>query len=209
MTTFCHPLPQSVAQEILTSVVRSVCDNPGQPRAQREAKARAVVHGTLGFQPRDTLEIILASLGIVHFNLILDSAHDVFNGQADTLKARTKSTIVALDRALLGMVKELRVAQTRPVKEAAETPVPEPIEPPAHEPAPPPHPAETETDPNQAVASLPVFEECPPFDPRSDSGTTGEHLAAFRKAIDDLKETVNGLPRPPNESPMMAEAAGD
>ena len=115
MTVYCQPLPASIVQEILANVVRATCDLPGQTPARRETAARAVVHATLGFQPRDTIEVMLSSLAVVHFNLILDSAHDAVAGQIDLMKARTKSTIVALNRSLLGMLKELRLAQERDV----------------------------------------------------------------------------------------------
>ena len=51
----------------------------------------------------------------VIFRLILNSMSDVFHGQADALKAKTKSTIVPLGRTMLEMIRELRLAQLRPV----------------------------------------------------------------------------------------------
>jgi hypothetical protein len=44
----------------------------------------------------------------------------VFHGQTDAMKARTKTTIVALDRAMLEMVKELRFSGRRPTARLAE-----------------------------------------------------------------------------------------
>jgi hypothetical protein len=50
---------------------------------------------------------------VTHAHLVEDSAHDVFCGQDDRLKARTRSTIVALDRGMFGYLKELRDVQAR------------------------------------------------------------------------------------------------
>ena len=119
MSTLCQPLPRPVAEEMLQVVARAICDRPGDNPAQRESRTRQMVHTTLGFEPRDGLEYMLSTLVFAHFNLILDSMHDVFNGQMDLMKARTKTTIVALDRSMLALVKELREAGRRPLAEAA------------------------------------------------------------------------------------------
>jgi hypothetical protein len=74
-----------------------------------------MVYSTMGFAPRDGLEYMLATMLVGHFNLILDSMHDVFLGQMETMKARTKTTITALDRTMLAFVRELRLAGMRPV----------------------------------------------------------------------------------------------
>jgi hypothetical protein len=132
MTASCHPLPRNVVEEMLQLVGRAICDRPGETAAQREGRTNQMVHSTLGFAPRDGLEFMLAGLAIGHFNLILDSMRDVFRGQlVDQLKAKTKTTIVALDRAMLEMIKELRVESLRPVAQslgdvvAAPLPMPE------------------------------------------------------------------------------------
>ena len=38
MTQRCHPIPRDVAQTILGTAARSLCDRPGQDAAEREAK---------------------------------------------------------------------------------------------------------------------------------------------------------------------------
>ncbi len=111
MTSSCQNLPISVAEEMLQVVARAICDRPGDNPSQRESRTRQMVHTTLGFEPRDGLEYMLSTLVFAHFNLILDSMHDVFQGQMDSMKARTKTTIVALDRSMLTLVKELREAR--------------------------------------------------------------------------------------------------
>jgi hypothetical protein len=120
MSSPCQPLPQPLAEEMLQVVARAICDRPGDSSTQRDSRTRQMVHSVLGFEPRDGLEYMLSTIAFGHFQLILDSMRDVFHGQTDALKARTKTTIVALDRAMLEMVKELRMTGRRPTARSAE-----------------------------------------------------------------------------------------
>jgi hypothetical protein len=113
----CHPLPRSVAESMIEAVTRAVCDRPKDTQAQKEARTRQLVYCTLGFEPRDGLEYMLATLSFTHFNLILDASRDVFRGQAENAKQRSRSSIVALDRALLAYVREHRAQRDRPMVE--------------------------------------------------------------------------------------------
>ena len=116
MTDFCHPLPRQLAEEMLQIAARAICDRPGESPPQRASRTRQLVHSILGLTPRDGLEFMLSTLVVGHFNLILDSMREVFaGGQTEAMKARTKSTIVALDRAFIGMVKELGTERKRPM----------------------------------------------------------------------------------------------
>ena len=54
---------------------------------------------------------------------------DVFQGQTDAMKAKTKTTIVAMDRAMLEMVRELRLERRRPLARSAEEAAPYKSEP--------------------------------------------------------------------------------
>jgi hypothetical protein len=131
MTATCHPLPPSIADEMRQVAARALCDRPGDNPAQRDSRTRQMVHSTLGFEPRDGLEYMLSTLVFAHFELILDSMRDVFQGQLDSMKLRTKAGIVALDRTMLAFVKEMRTERRRPLaRETRETPatsVPEPV----------------------------------------------------------------------------------
>jgi hypothetical protein len=120
MNTTCQPLPPSVSQGLLQIVARALCDLPDETAAQREGRVRQLVHTTLGFEPRDGLEYMLSTLVFTHFNLILDSARDALRGQMDSIKAKTNSTIVSLDRAMIMLLKEMRLARRRPLGQSAE-----------------------------------------------------------------------------------------
>jgi hypothetical protein len=139
MTASCQPLPQSVAEEMLQVVARAICDRPGESPAQRDSRTGQMVHATMGMQPRDGLEYMLSTMLFGHYQLILHSMRELFHGQTESMNARTKSTIVALDRAVLGILKELRIQRKRPLAGLAEiartevaaeqTPVSPPLDP--------------------------------------------------------------------------------
>jgi hypothetical protein len=114
-----HETQQTVAQAMLQSIVEAICDRPEETAARRDARSRDVVYSVLGFEPRDAVEIMLAGMAVTHAHLIQDSARDVTHGLEGMLKARTKSTVVALDRGMVGFLKELRLAQARPVEGGA------------------------------------------------------------------------------------------
>ena len=116
----CQQLPNELASEMLQIAARAICDRPSDSPAQRESRTRQMVYSTVGMQPRDGLEYMLATLVFGHFNLILDSMREVFQGQMDSMKAKTKTTIVALDRSMLSFVKEMRTARRRPAARSAE-----------------------------------------------------------------------------------------
>ncbi len=114
MNASCQPLPRSVAEEMLQVVARALCDRAGDSPEQRTGRTRQMVLSTLGMAPRDGLEMMLATLVFGHFQVILDSMADVFRGQTDALKAKTRAAIVPLGRAMREMIRELREVQQRP-----------------------------------------------------------------------------------------------
>ncbi len=115
MTARCHPISQSLAEEMLQVVARALCDRPADTVPQRDSRTRQMVHSALAFEPRDAVEYMLSTLVFGHFQMILDAMHDVFQGQADAMKAKSRASIVALDRSMIAFVKELRIARRRPL----------------------------------------------------------------------------------------------
>jgi hypothetical protein len=150
MVTPCQPLPSTVAEEMLQVAARALCVRPGDSPAQGESRMRQMALSTLGMAPRDGLELMVATLAFAHFQIILDSMGDVFRGQSDALKAKTKTTIVPLGRAMLEIIRELRVVQKRPSMQAAEDARTE---------------AAVEAQPLETAASSPDAVEASPTDP--------------------------------------------
>jgi hypothetical protein len=98
---------------MLQTIAEAICDRPADTATKRAMRSRVVVETVQGFRPRDAVEVMLAGMAVTHVHLVEDSVRDVFRCQDDRLKARTKSTIVALDRGMFGFLKELRTAQAR------------------------------------------------------------------------------------------------
>jgi hypothetical protein len=144
-----------------------------------------MVYSTVGMQPRDGLEYMLATLVFGHFNLILDSMREVFQGQMDSMKAKTKTTIVALDRSMLALVKELRTTRQRPVMLWAEAAAQKAAE-------------ATIGTPDVAVAAEPASVR--PTAPASGGKT---EPVSGRKAEPAVERTPNPAPlRPTNPAPV-------
>jgi hypothetical protein len=114
MIAACLPLPREVSEDLLQVAARSVCDRPGESPEQCASRTAQLVHASLGFLPRDGLDYILATLVFGHWGMILDSMHDVHVGMTAAMKARTKSGIVQMDRAMMDMVRVLQAAGVRP-----------------------------------------------------------------------------------------------
>src|ERR1022692_4180508 len=98
---------------MLQTIAQAICDRPEDTAAQREARYGAVMATVQKLQPRGAVEVMLAGMAVTHAYLIEDAARDVNRGQDDRLKARTRSTIVALGRGMFGFLKELRTIQTQ------------------------------------------------------------------------------------------------
>jgi hypothetical protein len=153
------------AQTMLQDITDAICDRPGDSAADRAARSGRVVRTVLGFRPRDPVEMMLAGVAVLHVHLLLDSAREVSRGQDERLRARAKSSITALDRGLIGILKELHLARKRPlgvdemVTEAAPEPAamadaapgPQPVDQPKAEVAKPKTPAAGPRAPGRAA----------------------------------------------------------
>jgi hypothetical protein len=116
MPAICHPTSPDVAQYMLQSVVHAVSDRPRETAAQSEARGRDVEKAVAAFRPRDLVENMLSGLVVMHFHLILDATHCALLSESDDPKARGTPGIVALGRAMTGFLRELRIAQNRPLE---------------------------------------------------------------------------------------------
>ncbi len=109
MSTALHNAPPPMFQ----TIAEAMCDRPEDIAPHRDARFREVDEAVAGLQPHGAVETMLAGLAVTHAHLIEHSARDVRRGQDELLTARTKSTIVALDRGMLGFLKELRHVQAK------------------------------------------------------------------------------------------------
>jgi hypothetical protein len=146
---------------VLGSTIRALSDRPGQTEAQRQARAGDVLNMIMSFQPRDVVEMTLASQAVVYNELIADSAVDIFRAVDPAAKVRSLSAVMSMGRLTQGHLDRLAKRGNRPYRtefvapEAAVEPVvaqPRAAEPPAVE---PPKPAEPPpaVEPVQPIAA--------------------------------------------------------
>ena len=215
MTAIPHLLPQSVAQYMMQGLVEALCGRPGETPARRDARAHAVAHEVMAFQPRDPVEIMLAGMVVTHAALILDTARDVMGEAAGTVRARTKALVVSLDRAMMGFLKELRLARARPVEEqavegqAVEAPVQTRAAPPARTKSPVQASASTPASgrtpspaPVQASASSPALASTPIPAPVHASAST----TAVPPVASPIPAPAHGLIATPVQAPVSIPA---
>ena len=173
-------MPQSVAEDMFHTTARALCQHPDEPQTLTAVRTRQMVHATLALDPRDGLEMMLATLVVGHHGLILDSIKDVHQTQDERTKIRAKSGIVALDRALLGLLREYRLARARPT--AAEAADARPTEPAPAEPPP------AETAPSEPAQEQPATETAPPRQPAPPFPRPGP--ATFQAEVAVLQEMI-------------------
>jgi hypothetical protein len=123
-----HNASAAMPPGMINSIAEAICARPHDTAAQRAARFSMVTATVHGLQPGDAMEVMLAGMAVTHAYLIEDAARDVFRGQDERLKARTRSAIVALDRGMVGFLKELREVQAgRRKAEVAAKPEPEAV----------------------------------------------------------------------------------
>jgi hypothetical protein len=142
--------PGNVTQEMYEVAALALSRRPGEVAAQYASRTRQMVHATLSFSPRTGRELMLAIMSFGHYEAILEMMRMVHTGPDEKPKFRAVAAIASLDRGLLGMMRELREAQAKPLapdmapgvaapsfdglmraETAAAEPEPEPTPPPA------------------------------------------------------------------------------
>ena len=116
------------SHSMLQGIVDANRDRPSDTPGQREARSRDIVDYVQGFAPRDPVELMLAGMVVTHAFLIHDAVRDLSRAEDDQLKKRAHSTIVALDRAMIGFLREFRIAGKRPLGQS-EVEAPTQVEP--------------------------------------------------------------------------------
>ena len=110
---------QIVSSSILQGIIDALCNRPGDTAAQRDARSRDVIESVNSFAPRDSVETMLAGLAIMHAHLILNAVYDLSRERDPRLRGRINATIATFDRALVGFLRELRIARKRNLSENA------------------------------------------------------------------------------------------
>ena len=201
MTAHCHPLPAAEVQAILATATRALCDRPGETKTQSAARTTQLVHATMGFEPRDALEYMLATLIVGQYHLILETMREIFHDPDPRTRHKTRAAATALTRTMQGLIRDFRTARKRELMEPETAkPAPEP-RPPAATPAPTPAPQSPVRKPVLTLADFP-----PSGDPEDDALLLA-NLAAFEQAYTEAQITLSEhkTPRPPGISIDVAE----
>jgi hypothetical protein len=119
MTTPHPTASPTVPLGMLQSITDAICDRPAESAADCASRRRVVMDMAQGFKPRDAVEMMLVGMVIAHAHLLEDAVHDVYHGQDDHIKARSKASIAGLDRGMFGFMRELRTVQNRRRKDEA------------------------------------------------------------------------------------------
>jgi hypothetical protein len=182
--------------EMIQDAMRAICVRPGEDPVRCESRVRQLAFTTIGFEPRDGLEHILATLSFGHFNLILNAIRDVFHAQKDDVKAKSMKTVLGLLQRKRPVAPEAAamapggtgtVPPSRPVPEPpAETAAARPSNPDA----PPPKPPGT-TAPDAGLETPQPKIGAPPRLPASAPGSP-----ANIQLLDNLIAVLDRVPKP-------------
>ena len=139
MTTPCHPIPASLAQHYLAQTKAALCDRPGESAAENAERTKRMVHTAMGFEPRDGMEYMLATLVQAQYEVILKATKDALQGTEDAASPKAISALAAMNRVMLSTIRALKTARERPLAEDEDAPRnPNPSTPsPRRRPAPP------------------------------------------------------------------------
>ena len=100
-------------QDLLRLIVEAISGRAGATQAQKQAAVQGLVQAIMAYLPRDPVETMLAGMIAGHLQLSLDATQDLLGCQDIRIKIRIRAQILALDRQMLGFMKELRAAQKR------------------------------------------------------------------------------------------------
>ena len=109
------PRPAYGYDDLLHDIVKGIAtalgDRPDESAARNSARTAMIAHMVMAYLPRDGVETMLAGLCVSYHHLVLDAMREALIGQLDTIKPRTRGSIVSIGNLLLRTMKEFRVRQ--------------------------------------------------------------------------------------------------
>jgi hypothetical protein len=119
------PESQNGFEQLLTeqigSLVHTVADLPGMTEDQQAAKQQSVTGWLLSFQPRDGIEIMLASHCVIYDHLLKAGAREFSRTPSGPLRQRAQPGILATGKMFLNTLNILLRKQGRATIRAAAT----------------------------------------------------------------------------------------
>jgi hypothetical protein len=113
-----EPFQQPGLIETLAAIVKdmahAMCQRPGENADQQFTRAKVATRAILSFEPRGTIEVMLAGHSVMFHALITDSIHHTLRGEIDTMRRGSRANIVALNKAFHLNVEKFAQYQTHP-----------------------------------------------------------------------------------------------
>jgi hypothetical protein len=197
-----------IAQEMMRGLLDTVSDRQDLSEKRKDSLRQTAVCTVMAYNPRDPLEVMVASQSVVYDQIVHDGARDLLRGQAELIKLRARPSILAAGKTFLAAMEMVLKLQHRPehtlafARPLAETqPAPAPaMAPAAAPPDPTPRPEPIAADPgpspdqpapdvaNEASAGGAVIPEAP-------VPPSAAHEAASPRAAEPGDAAPAALPR--------------
>lgn len=107
---------QSLFTHLIGDMAKAIAERPGENEAQRLIRLNATVRLIVGLAPRDGLEAMLAGHCVLFHALIVDGVKAPLHAETEAVRRSGRSGVVAMNRAFLGNLAELRRCQARPAE---------------------------------------------------------------------------------------------
>jgi hypothetical protein len=98
----------------LGGIIHALSDRRGQTETDRRAKAEAATSLILSFLPRDAIEMMLAGQTVLFNELLADGARDALREEVDTMKPRSRASVVNMGRLVQGHLDRLERRGNQP-----------------------------------------------------------------------------------------------
>jgi hypothetical protein len=109
--------PEIGFQDVFTSVIgdmaKAVSERDGETREQQFARLQAATHMTLGFQPRDVIEAMLAGHCVMLHEIMTATVRTALSSDADTARRDADGSVIRLNKAFNDSLDRLRRYQQR------------------------------------------------------------------------------------------------
>ena len=103
---------------LIESLLRTVSDRVMASPEEHQIRAQEIGEMVGGLAPRDGLERMLVRLIIMHYHVIEDTARDAVHAATETLRARARSAMAALDRQMNRFLSQMARACKRVLDQA-------------------------------------------------------------------------------------------
>jgi hypothetical protein len=84
---------------VITSMVKALCERPGDSREQQFIQAQATSRMVLAFTPRDTVEAMLAGHCVMLHEMMVESIGETLRAEPGPTRRSTRSAVLSMDRA--------------------------------------------------------------------------------------------------------------